>query len=68
MDGRDTGHLAASLDGHDENGSSGVGPTAEKVDIGDFLVGVFVGDLSLDELVLCEDVGIVSVTVGVQLG
>lgn len=53
---------------HDKDGAAEVGPSAEEVEVGDFLVGVFFGDLGLDELVLCQHVWVIGVTMGVQLG
>lgn len=67
LNGADAGHLTAGLDRHDENRAADVGPAAEEVEIGDFPLGVLLGDLRLDEIVLGEDVWIARVAVGVQL-
>lgn len=67
LDGADAGHLAASLDHHDEDRAAEVGPVAEEVQIGILLLLVFFGDLVLDEVVFRDDIGIMDVTVRVQL-
>ena len=68
LDGGDARHLAGSLDHGGEDGAPELGPGADQVEVGLVLGGVFFGDLGADQRVFGDDVGVVDVAVGVELG
>lgn len=67
LNSRDTRHLAACLDRHDQNHAADVRPASEEVEIGNLLARVLLSYLGLDKVILGKNVWVVSVAVGMQL-
>lgn len=61
LDRADAGHLTFGLDHHDKDGAAEVGPALEEVQVGFVLLGVLLSNLGLDEVELCNNVGVVDV-------
>ena len=68
MDCAHAGHLAAGLDCHDEYHSTNVRPAAEEINISHLSVRVLFRNLSLDEVVLGEDIRVVCVAIRMESG